>query len=76
MIDLVIAFAFIAKDIRADVVEAWLTQKETGENKIRPVTDYEMDMLLIEAKKDYHTFSKLAKEFPEQVTRQYKENKR
>jgi hypothetical protein len=60
---LVKAFVEVARDLRPEFIEAWLTQRQT-ENIVK-ITDYDMDIILIEEKKyRSHTYKKLVNEHP------------
>lgn len=49
IMNLVMGFVKIAKDLRPQYIEAWLTQKET--DQFKKITDYDMDMMLLDEKK-------------------------
>ena len=56
--NLVKSFVEIARDLRPEYIEAWLTQKS---DKFDLITDYDMDMTLIEEKKHrISTYKKIA----------------
>lgn len=61
IMDLVISFVKIAKELQPKYIEAWLSQKENGE--FERITDYDMDMTLLDEKKARQsTYKKLANE--------------
>jgi hypothetical protein len=61
IMNLVKAFVDIAKDLRPNYIEVWLSQKET--DKFEKVTDFDMDMMLLDEKKcRASTYKRLANE--------------
>lgn len=61
IMDLVISFVEIAKELRPQYIEAWLSQTEN--NEFKKITDYDMDMTLLDEKKARQsTYKKLTNE--------------